>query len=46
MGELFHQVLAPCRDVRLVRLDRVALGGTKIQANVSKHTPKRYRKIR
>lgn len=45
MDGLFHQVLELCRGVGLVKLGRVALDGTKIKANASKHKSKSYRKI-
>ncbi len=38
MDELFHQVLELCREAGLVKLERVALDGTKIKASASKHT--------
>jgi transposase len=43
MDGLFHQVLELCRDVGLVKLGRVALDGTKIKANASRHKSKSYR---
>jgi len=37
LAGLFAQVLALCREAGLVKLGHVALGGTKVQANASKH---------
>jgi transposase len=37
LEELFVQVLRLCRQAGLVRLGHVALDGTKVQANASKH---------
>ena len=37
LGELFTQVLQLCQKAGLVRLGHVALDGTKIRANASKH---------
>jgi transposase len=45
MDELFHQVLALCREAGLVKLGRVALDGTKIKASASKHKSKSYRRV-
>ncbi|MBI4002877.1 MAG: IS5/IS1182 family transposase, partial [Nitrospira defluvii] len=37
MGELFTQVLKLCQKAGLVTLGHVALDGTKLKANASKH---------
>jgi transposase len=42
---LFQQVLALCRRAGLVRLGHVALDGTKIRANASKHKAMSYRRM-
>lgn len=39
---LFRQVLVMCRDAGLVKLDHVAIDGTKIKANASKHAAMSY----
>ena len=36
-AELLIQVLEIAREMRLLKLGRISLGGTKIHANVSKH---------
>ena len=41
LGGLFTQVLQLCQQAGLVRLGHVALDGTKIRANASKHTAMR-----
>ncbi len=46
MDGLFHQVLVQCREAGLVKLGRVALDGTKIKANASKHRSKSYARLR
>ena len=46
LGELFVQVLKLCRSAGLVKLGHVALDGTKIQANASKHKAMSYRRMR
>src|SRR5712672_1028175 len=43
---LFAQVLKLCRSAGLVKLGHVALDGTKIQANASKHKAMSYRRMR
>ncbi len=43
---LFLQVLALCQRARLVKLGHVALDGTKIRANASKHKAMSYRRWR
>ena len=45
LGKLFGQVLRLCRRARLVKLGHVALDGTKIRANASKHKAMSYRKM-
>lgn len=42
LGALFVQVLALCRAAGLVKLGHVALDGTKIKANASKHKAMSY----
>jgi len=42
LGELFIQVLRLCREAGLVRLGHVALDGTKVKANASKHKAMSY----
>ncbi len=42
IDDLFLQVLQLCQAAGLVRLGRVALDGTKIKANASKHKSKTY----
>jgi transposase len=42
---LFHQVLGLCRRAGLVRLGHVALDGTKLRANASKHKAMSYRRM-
>jgi transposase len=42
LSELFVQVLRLCRQVGLVNLGHVALDGTKLQANASKHKAMSY----
>jgi transposase len=42
---LFQQVLRLCRQAGLVRLGHVALDGTKIRANASKHKAMSYRRM-
>ena len=38
LGDLFLQVLELCQQAGLVKLGHVALNGTKVRANASKHT--------
>ena len=45
LGELFVQVLQLCREAGLVKLGHVALDGTKIRANASKHKAMSYRRM-
>lgn len=42
LGELFVQVLLLCRKAGLVKLGHVALDGTKVKANASKHKAMSY----
>ena len=42
LGELFVQVLQLCRKAGLVQLGHVALDGTKVRANASKHKAMSY----
>ena len=46
LGELFVQVLRLCREAGLVKLGHVALDGTKIKANASKHKAMSYGRMR
>jgi transposase len=46
LSGLFEQVLKVCRASGLVRLGRVALDGTKIKANASKHKAMSYGRMR
>lgn len=43
---LFVQVLSLCRDAGLVKLGHVALDGTKVQANASKHSAMSYKRMK
>ena len=45
LSELFVQVLALCRKAGLVGLDHVAVDGTKIKANASKHKAMSYARM-
>jgi transposase len=45
LGDLFVQVLKLCRAAGLVKLGHVALDGTKIQANASKHKAMSYQRM-
>ena len=42
LGGLFQQVLLLCREQGLVKLDHVAVDGTKLKANASKHAAMSY----
>ena len=44
--DLFKQVLGMCREAGLVKLGHVALDGTKIQANASKHKAMSYERMK
>ncbi len=46
LGNLFGQVLALCQRAGLVKLGHVALDGTKVKANASKHKAMSYRRMR
>jgi transposase len=46
LGELFVQVLRLCRKAGLVQLGHVALDGTKVQANASRHKAMSYGRMR
>jgi len=46
LADLFVQVLALCRDAGIAKLGHVALDGTKIQANASKHAAMSYGRMR
>jgi transposase len=45
LSDLFVQVLALCRAAGLVQLGHVALDGTKVRANASKHKAMSYRRM-
>ncbi len=45
LSGLFEQVLKVCRESGLVKLGRVALDGTKIKANASKHKAMSYARM-
>lgn len=42
LARLFHQVLRLCQHAKMVRLGHVALDGTKLKANASKHKAMSY----
>jgi transposase len=46
LAALFEQVLAICQAAGLVRLGRVAIDGTKIKANASKHKAMSYGRMK
>jgi transposase len=46
LGGLFVQVLKLCQRAGLVRLGHVALDGTKVKANASKHKAMSYKRMR
>ena len=46
LGALFGQVLALCEQAGLVKLGHVALDGTKIKANASKHKAMSYGRMK
>ena len=46
ISELFDQVLRLCQKAGLVKLGRVAVDGTKIQANASKHKAMSYGRMK
>ena len=43
LGGLFHQILRLCSEAGLVQLGHVALDGTKLKANASKHKANSYK---
>lgn len=45
LAELFTQVLRLCRRAGLVRLGHIAIDGTKIKANASRHKAMSYRRM-
>ena len=45
LGDLFVQVLRLCQQAGLVKLGHVALDGTKVKANASKHKAMSYRRM-
>lgn len=45
LGDLFVQVLRLCRRAGLVKLGHVALDGTKVRANASKHKAMSYQRM-
>ena len=45
LASLFEQVLKLCRKAGLLKLGRVALDGTKVQANASKHKAMSYERM-
>jgi len=45
LGELFVQVLRLCQEAGLVKLGHVALDGTKVKANASKHKAMSYKRM-
>jgi transposase len=46
LKELFVQVLALCRQAGMAKLGHVALDGTKVKANASKHSAMSYKRRR
>ena len=46
LGELFVQVLRLCQEAGLVKLGHVALDGTKVKANASKHKAMSYQRMK
>jgi transposase len=46
LAGLFEQVLTICREAGMVRLGRVAVDGTKMKANASKHKAMSYGRMR
>ena len=46
LGALFGQVLSLCQQAGLVKLGHVALDGTKVQANASKHKAMSYGRMK
>jgi transposase len=46
LARLFHQVLRLCQRAKMVRLGHVALDGTKLKANASKHKAMSYGRMK
>ena len=46
LSDLFFQVLMLCRKAKLVKLGHVALDGTKMKANASKHKAMSYQRMK
>jgi transposase len=46
LGELFVEVLRLCREAGLVKLGHVALDGSKVKANASKHKAMSYKRMK
>jgi len=46
LARLFHQVLRLCQRAKMVRLGHVALDGTKVKANASKHKAMSYGRMK
>jgi transposase len=46
LANLFHQVLRLCQHAKMVRLGHVALDGTKLKANASKHKAMSYGRMK
>ena len=46
LSGLFYQVLALCQQAGMVKLGHVALDGTKVRANASKHKAMSYKRMR
>src|SRR4051812_39381554 len=46
LANLFHQVLRLCQRAQMVRLGHVALDGTKLKANASKHKAMSYGRMK
>jgi transposase len=46
LADLFRQVLKLCQKAKLVKLGHVALDGTKVQANASKHKAMSYERMK
>lgn len=46
LGALFLQILKLCREAGLVKLGHVAVDGTKVQGNASKHKAMSYKRMK
>jgi len=46
LADLFQQILRLCQKAKLVKLGHVALDGTKVQANASKHKAMSYERMK